>query len=161
MSNYSELKKAAEAATPGPWRYWGEVGHEIFGPVHGGSGSRCFRLNNDARMADAEFIAAANPEVVLSLISDNHAAQSQLAALREELANETERANMNALKARHAKQDLNSIQKRLADAERRNFVMYKALSAIRVESDDVDSCQCAADALADAALKPSESGASE
>ena len=48
------------------------------------------------------------------------AAQSQLAALREELANETERANMNALKARHAKQDLNSIQKRLADAERRN-----------------------------------------
>ncbi|MNP53771.1 hypothetical protein D3C76_1482720 [compost metagenome] len=54
--------------------------------------------------------------------------EAELAALREELANETERANTNALRARHAKQDLNSIQQRLADAERRNGVMRDQLT---------------------------------
>jgi len=58
-------------------------------------------------------------------------AETQLAALREELANETERANMNALRARHAKQDLNSIQQRLADAERREAELVLMLRKIR------------------------------
>lgn len=59
------------------------------------------------------------------------AAQSELAALREELASETERANANALRERHAKQDLNSIQQRLAAAEQRNAEQLQELVKAR------------------------------
>lgn len=68
MSKYTELKRLAEAATYGPWKYWGEVAHEVFSSI---SGTRVFSISKDAKESDAEFVAAANPSVVLALIDEN------------------------------------------------------------------------------------------
>lgn len=70
MTDYSELKRLAEAATRGPWKYWGEVGHEIFAAATSGSMVKAFMLNRDAKEADGEFIAAANPAAILALIAE-------------------------------------------------------------------------------------------
>ncbi|WP_223504248.1 ead/Ea22-like family protein [Pseudomonas sp. GL-RE-29] len=77
MSDYSELKKLAEAATPGQWdrsdgnevsvSYEGDEAYwswENAGPAQlHGSGAQ--------PIADADFIAAANPAAVLALIAEN------------------------------------------------------------------------------------------
>lgn len=93
------------------------------------------------------------------------AAQSELAALREELADETRRANVNALNARHAKQDLNTIQHRLTAAEQRNSDL---IDLIQKAHTWVDRNNCGGwdayelrDELAASMNKPTESGASE
>lgn len=85
MSDYSELEMLAGKATPGPWKYWGEVAHEIYGAPSGNSMTRAFKLNQDARFEDAEFVAAANPEVVLSLISEIKQIKAELECARGDL----------------------------------------------------------------------------
>ncbi|MGO2711613.1 MAG: hypothetical protein ACTIAS_06245 [Pseudomonas helleri] len=82
MSDRSELKRLAETAPSGPWRYWGETANEIFQC----SGKRVLIIAHDQSVPACEFIAAANPAAVLSLISDYDSALTQVAALREELA---------------------------------------------------------------------------
>lgn len=62
MTDYSELKRLAEAATAGPW-------------VSGGNWVSTVRGNSvaDCPRGDEEFIAAANPAAVLALIAENEA----------------------------------------------------------------------------------------
>nr|WP_314569293.1 hypothetical protein [uncultured Pseudomonas sp.] len=59
MSNYSELKRLAEAATAGPW-------------VHGGTWVSTAKGSSvaDCQRGDEKFIAAANPAAVLALIAE-------------------------------------------------------------------------------------------
>ena len=66
MSDHSELKKLAEAAPSGPWRYWGETANEIFQC----SGKRVLIIAHDQSVPACEFIAAANPAAVLALIAE-------------------------------------------------------------------------------------------
>jgi hypothetical protein len=61
MNDYSELKRLAEAATPGPWA--GE--HDVYSD--GGHGERICKM---ATAEDSAFIAAANPAAVLALIAE-------------------------------------------------------------------------------------------
>lgn len=65
MSDYSELKRLAEAATPGPWQT--ELEYPIIQPAYPARGSIASALI----WQDANFISAANPAAVLDLISDN------------------------------------------------------------------------------------------
>ena len=86
MTEREELRKLAEAATPGPWsltdgdpamngQHWtirrqGVAGIRVSGFTYGSNG-------------DAEFIAAANPAAVLGLLDQLDAAEAKLAAVRE------------------------------------------------------------------------------
>lgn len=72
MSKYSELRKLAEAATPGEWKFsfgphWISVRNERGGiaRLEGSGGTR----------DDMRFIAGANPRVVLQLLDDLEAAR--------------------------------------------------------------------------------------
>ena len=88
----AELRRLAEAATPGPW--------EAFGAVDGRRGERWLGVTTDMRAIesaragdvfaaqnctrqDALFIAAANPAVVLALL-DAAAERDELAAAWDE-----------------------------------------------------------------------------
>jgi len=64
MTDYSELKRLAEAATPGPWQT--EQAYPIVQPAYPSRGAICSALI----WSDASFIAAANPAVVLELIAE-------------------------------------------------------------------------------------------
>lgn len=104
MSDYSELKRLADAATPGPWTVHSEdvsdksaaraefeyqLAHTE--PFLG----RMFMLNGGGKCpamtgcgptseANAEFIAAANPATVLDMISRLTALEAENAKLREQ-----------------------------------------------------------------------------
>ena len=89
-----ELRKLAEAATPGPWeadggeisQHWSrpEPWREIIG-TRVACGSYCYggTAQGVERTEDAEFIAAANPAAVLGLLDQLDAAEAKLAAVRE------------------------------------------------------------------------------
>lgn len=62
MTDYSELKKLAEAATPGPWA--GE--HDVYSDA--GQGERICKM---ATAEDSAFISAGNPAAILALIAEN------------------------------------------------------------------------------------------
>lgn len=88
MSDYSELKKAAEVATPGPWEidephqvYAMSIGEyvaitkiEEFDPIPAAQGAK-----------NSLFIAAANPAAVLAMIAENEALRRLESGLREML----------------------------------------------------------------------------
>ena len=70
MSDYSELKRLAEAATPGPWAYDGSY----VCPARTEDGTtyvELWRSIADCHQPEnTKFIAAANPVAVLSLIAE-------------------------------------------------------------------------------------------
>lgn len=86
------------------------------------------------------------------------ATQSELAALREEI--ERRAADWQALN-----HEFDNVNKRLADAEQQNAELVGALKEIITRCNAGWSCNAigliAEEALEDAALKPTESGASE
>lgn len=85
IKRIEELKRLAEKATPGPWAYefTGEKSNDwcvgqVVGPddelkhgefVEGDVVVELVAMAQDGRLADARFIAAANPETVLWLIA--------------------------------------------------------------------------------------------
>lgn len=87
MTDNTELKRLAEAATPGPWSVCGEVdstqGFEIVQDIwnehgtHTGMDVVVYEWSYESdplgviRRPDADFIAAANPSAVLALIAEN------------------------------------------------------------------------------------------
>ncbi len=74
--DYEKLRVLAKGATPGPWRDGHYDGHHVLVPdgcarnssgyLDYGGGIMC----HDIREQDAQFIAAANPETVLSLLDE-------------------------------------------------------------------------------------------
>ena len=67
MSDYSELKRVAEAATPGPWYQHGGIMQVLSHDCE----TVCETFEDDGECPDAQFIAAANPAAVLALIAEN------------------------------------------------------------------------------------------
>ena len=86
-TNLNELRKIAEAATPGPW--------EIDGPAHPGPDDTLPLHNNDGGAIayvqplwdDAEFIARFDPPTVLALLSRLEQAEQAVQRVREALGN--------------------------------------------------------------------------
>lgn len=70
MSDYSELKRLAEAATPGPWAYDGSY----VCPARTEDGTtyvELWRSIADCHQPEnTKFIAAANPAAVLALLAE-------------------------------------------------------------------------------------------
>ena len=66
MMNIEELKRMAEAATPGPWDE-GD-GHCLIVDANNGFVAQAYGERRRTEMANAAFIAAANPAAVLELI---------------------------------------------------------------------------------------------
>lgn len=85
MSKYDELKKAAEAATPGPWGtddpwiVYANVGDDLVYLA------RTLELDTQYKqsVSDAAFIAAANPAVILALLASHAALLEALKKLDE------------------------------------------------------------------------------
>lgn len=77
MSDHSELKKLAEAATPGPWAYDGSY----VCPARTEDGTtyvELWRSIADCHQPEnTKFIAAANPAVVLALIAEVEGLRAQ------------------------------------------------------------------------------------
>lgn len=82
MTDYSELKKLAEAATQGDWNHFkhGVIkGGPVVQFVNGSSQQQIAMttgadwMRPDEQTANADFIASANPAVVLALIAENEA----------------------------------------------------------------------------------------
>lgn len=69
MSDHSELKKAAEAATPGPWQAYGTHGRIFVESMHKEAHVVEARPTKQW-IHDSAYIAAANPASVLSLIAE-------------------------------------------------------------------------------------------
>jgi len=78
MINYDELKKAAEAAPPGPV-FYGRIEattvanwHEPYSPWITGHFPRCVSVGRSTYLHadDAAFIAQANPATILALLSE-------------------------------------------------------------------------------------------
>ena len=96
MSDYAELKRLAEAATPGEWkRDTRKFGGVIYGgPIQhwvNGSGQSQVAMTTGADWmrpgeteGNADFIAAANPAVVLALIAERDKLKAENEALRLE-----------------------------------------------------------------------------
>lgn len=101
MTDYSELKRLADAATPGPWRVCsgsnGGPGFEIIQDLwdednfHIGNDVVANELGDDdsdplgvASRADADYIAAACPATVLSMIAERDQLKAECASLRKD-----------------------------------------------------------------------------
>jgi hypothetical protein len=65
MTNLTELKKLAEAATPGPW--W--CGDHIKENIYAGSNTAPARISRTNNLLNSRFITAANPQTILQMIA--------------------------------------------------------------------------------------------
>ncbi|HGE2263602.1 TPA: ead/Ea22-like family protein [Pseudomonas aeruginosa] len=79
MTDHAELRRVAEAATPGPWscnRHWAIVGGPILEFTNGAAQQQIAMACGQSWMRDdelrnnAEFIAAANPKTILALLDE-------------------------------------------------------------------------------------------
>ncbi|HEJ1456488.1 TPA: ead/Ea22-like family protein [Pseudomonas aeruginosa] len=100
MTNHAELRRLAEAATPGEWRT-GDGDDSLPDCVLSGEFVVCEHAGGDV-----DYIAAANPKTVLALLDEN----DRLKAENEELRGAVEQlAEM--LNSIHVPIDLNEILK--------------------------------------------------
>lgn len=94
MTDLDNLESKAKAATPGPWQY---DGVNVTQAVNDGTGLADVITTDDADEgriitdADAAYIAAASPDVVLSLIARVRDAEAQAKRVRAVLDDVSER----------------------------------------------------------------------
>ena len=122
----AELRRLAEAATPGPW--------EAFGAVDGRRGERWLGVTTDMRATesaragdvfaaqdctrqDALFIAAANPAAVLGLLNELDTLADRLAHMTE--ARNNARAEVERLTAQVER--VRALHKSSGDAETQGY----------------------------------------
>jgi len=93
----AELRRLAEAATPGPWtslyraQYWGEEEGDVIGPDDREVGGAEFvqplgkqeTTRGQAWYRDTNFIAAANPVTVIALLDQLDAKEREIEGLHE------------------------------------------------------------------------------
>ncbi|HCC6601214.1 TPA: ead/Ea22-like family protein [Pseudomonas aeruginosa] len=91
MTDHAELRRVAEAATPGPWscnRHWAIVGGPILEFTNGAAQQQIAMACGQSWMRDdelrnnAEFIAANNPKTVLALLDEIDRLKAENEALR-------------------------------------------------------------------------------
>ncbi|HHF0412981.1 TPA: ead/Ea22-like family protein [Pseudomonas aeruginosa] len=92
MTDHAELRRVAEAATPGPWscnRHWAIVGGPILEFTNGAAQQQIAMACGQSWMRDdelrnnAEFIAANNPKTVLALLDEIDGLSDELSACTE------------------------------------------------------------------------------
>ena len=117
MTDYSELKRLAEAAAPGPWRGYKNSGY-VYGPESVVARCGDFKDKEVARFSkeqwgnDATYIAAASPSVVLAILAELDALRASLAeAAREINAAGPVAQRIRLLKQTHA-EELDEMRRR-------------------------------------------------
>ena len=119
MTDHNELRALALAATPGPWRVGRGSKNRIYAPYHvqpdGHAIARTYGselngigvadLTGPVNIADAAYIAAANPATALALLdaanTSRRAAQARVAELTEQvqkLGRELHRHNLDTVR---------------------------------------------------------------
>lgn len=146
MSDHSELKRLAEAATPGPWAYDGSYvcpARTEYGTTY----VELWRSIADCHQPEnTKFIAAANPAAVLALIAEVEGLRAQHGRDSAELrslcqARDDARKERDQLKA-----EVEALRK---DAERYRWIMENL--DVRSDGDYLDG-----DADVDAAMTKGE-----
>lgn len=120
MDKFSELKAAAMAATPGPWVVTEKNNVEApnqkrFRPVAYIFGNRA----EHKRAADAAFIAAANPAVVLALLAELEAKDKRIAELERANKSQDDHINQQQDRIDSLEKKNAGLGRRLGDAEKR------------------------------------------
>ncbi len=91
MTDLAEMKRLAEAATPGPWQaFRPELENKFFAEVADSTGNMtiCHLLAGDIDDRNVQFIAAANPAAVLELIERVKKAEEVVEAARHHITHE-------------------------------------------------------------------------
>ena len=119
MADYSELKRLAEAATPGPWyaeneRYEGAINAEY---RHIGMVSMHANVREDIpqNFANQAFIAAANPAAVLAMLSENERLDGCCKAMASDMGKLTRERNSFRSKAEKLSAEIEALRKGLAE----------------------------------------------
>ncbi len=141
MTDTAKLKAAALAATPGPWRYQKQLQSRTRKSALKTTRGVVNLLAGDVTPANSEFIALANPAVVLELIA-LEAAEWRLAELendevRQRLANAEHQLYMAELAKNNFRASRKAQFKKRKAAEKRNAELEQALSA--AENNEIDA----------------------
>jgi hypothetical protein len=155
VSDYSELRRLAEAATPGPWYVQKGRSNETCGyvtrdPIEQYQRSITGWGAVEHRFEDAAYIAAASPDVVLALIAERDAAIEHLSEAGQECDNlhATVRELYNALGVDYQAAALTAISD-LAAANRRAEEAERGRDAERERANAAKVLEMQADAEAD------------
>ena len=82
----AELRRLAEAATPGPWKATASGdGTAVFGCPRGHNEFRALFEADWGMDADAAYIAATHPQAILALLDENESFADEIVKLRAEL----------------------------------------------------------------------------
>lgn len=145
--DHAELARLAEAATPGPWSYR-DMRPNTYGPAFVDSAEVqslaicgeavglseahgfCLQVDSEVRMANAAFIAAANPATVLALIAEN-------AALRTLWADADALASEHFVALREKQDDAQMLYHRATEAERKLAEARGLLSLAATRFDEI------------------------
>lgn len=112
MSDYSKLTRLAEAATPGEWQAYDTHGKRFIESMIGEAHVVCDTPKKQW-LKDSEYIAAANPSVVLSMIAEN----KRLAELLECAQGD-------------CRQAMQIIERLTPDAERLNWLDERSIPVV-------------------------------
>lgn len=91
MTDHAELRRLAEAATPGPWscnRHWAIVGGPTLEFTNGAAQQQiamaCWQswMHEEELRNNAAFMAAANPNTILALLDEIDGLKAENAELR-------------------------------------------------------------------------------
>jgi Ead/Ea22-like protein len=120
-----ELRKLAEAATQGEWRYDYDEGY--CGELIASNGVSICSFVDEPTASDAAYIAAANPAAVISLLD-------KLQSLQAEVAEHKENALRNARIAVSIKAERDALAAKLASLQRYEPEIWRE-DRIRMEPD--------------------------
>ncbi|WP_341519851.1 ead/Ea22-like family protein [Pseudomonas sp. G.S.17] len=118
MTDRTELKRLAEAATAGPWYQHGGIMQVLNHDCE----TVCETFEDDGECPDAQFIAAANPAAVLALIAENERLRVDLKSVVR-LNNE----NADLFKAKNDQIKAENEQAKFISRLAYNFDGYKAV----------------------------------
>lgn len=87
MIDIKELRRLAEAATPGPWRYREDDDEHAAAVAHEHGWVDAILPSGEQENKDAEYIASANPSAILSLLDHIEQQEAEIARLRKDAGN--------------------------------------------------------------------------
>lgn len=130
MTDYSVLKRLAEAATPGPWYQHGGIMQVLSHDCE----TVCETFEDDGECPDAQFIAAANPAAVLALIAEN-GLRGSCKAMGADMGKLTRERNSFRSQAEKARAEVAGLRTGYEAYERVNAELKAEVEGLRKDAD--------------------------